>query len=322
ERGPGDPDALFAAARACEQRLYDPARALALYQRIAREHPDARVAVPALRRLAVLRDELGPDGAHAHEAAALARLVATADQLAPADAIARGDALAAAAWPGAPDAALWVAVRQRRRGAYDDAQARLAAVAARWPGSPQAAEAARDAAGCALDAHQWARADALARELPARDATIRDAIVAAAARGRRFERLYDAAWLALAAALALLLASLAEATWRGGRRWPRARPPVEVLYLAPFAALLAGGAYLTQRTIAPAVARITLVGLGLAWLSGAALDLLRARGRPVRARAVAHVALCAVGAVAIAWISITHDGLLELVLETARSGPE
>ncbi|HEY6179646.1 MAG TPA: hypothetical protein VIX73_34565, partial [Kofleriaceae bacterium] len=38
-----DPDVLFAAARACEDKLEDPGGALALYDRITGEHPSARV---------------------------------------------------------------------------------------------------------------------------------------------------------------------------------------------------------------------------------------------------------------------------------------
>ena len=47
ERAPATPelaDVLFAAGRACEDRLYDPARALAIYERIVRELPDAGVS--------------------------------------------------------------------------------------------------------------------------------------------------------------------------------------------------------------------------------------------------------------------------------------
>src|ERR1043166_287029 len=51
-----DPDVAFAAARACEDRLDAPARALALYRRITVEHPSARVATAAERRAAALRE--------------------------------------------------------------------------------------------------------------------------------------------------------------------------------------------------------------------------------------------------------------------------
>src|SRR5206468_10211992 len=107
-----------------------------------------------------------------------------------------------------------------------------------------------------------------------------------------------------------------------GRRAPRARPPIEVMFLAPMAGVLVAVAFAAQRVIAPAVARITITGVALAWLSGAALDVLRTRGRATRARSLVHVAACVLGVLAIAYLSIVRDGLLDLVVETARYGPE
>src|SRR5690606_22278549 len=84
ERTPTSPelaDVLFAAARACEDRLHDPPRALALYERILRELPDAGVAIAAERRA----EQLQGAREHAREAKAFAELVADADTLAPAE---------------------------------------------------------------------------------------------------------------------------------------------------------------------------------------------------------------------------------------------
>ena len=325
EHAPPDPDALFAAGRACEDRLLDPARALALYERILAETPDARVASSAEVRAEHLRAQIGPHGEHAAEATAFATLVDAADRSPREQVIATADALGAAAWPGAPDAELWVAEWLRRHGDCKTAAARYTAVVERWPQSSQARLARRGGAGCALDIHAWDRAEELARALPGDsedDRDVRAGLLTAAARGRFHERLYLAAWLGLALAVLALLASLAEATLRGGRRWPAARPPIEVLFLAPVAAVIVAVSFTAHRAIAPAVLRISLIGLALAWLSGSALDLLRARSRPVRMRALAHVAACAIGVVAIGYIAITRDGLLELLVETVRFGPD
>ena len=51
---PGLADVLFAAGRACEDRLHDPARALAIYERITRELPTAGVSIAAERRAKML----------------------------------------------------------------------------------------------------------------------------------------------------------------------------------------------------------------------------------------------------------------------------
>ncbi len=76
ERAPaGTPSldyALFRAGQACEDTLADPARALALYERLVRELPEAGLAIAAGRRIARLRAQLGAGGQSAREAAELA----------------------------------------------------------------------------------------------------------------------------------------------------------------------------------------------------------------------------------------------------------
>jgi hypothetical protein len=322
-----DPDALFAAARACEDKLLDPGRAVALYERIVVEHGAARVATLAARRVAALRALVGPRGESAAEAAELARLIATADASPPEPVIERGKRLAAAAWPGAPAAALWLAEWLRRTHRLAEAQAQYAAVVARWPESAQAEAALRGGAGCAIEARAWSLAEELARRLPVADAAqreVRDDLLAAAARGRRRARLYAAAWVAIAAALAALLGSLVEAIARRPRGARRAalRPPIEVVFLAPVALVMIGVAFTTHRLIAPAVAAISAGGLALSWLSGAALEALRASGRAHRLRSVAHVAVCLVGIAALAYIALMRGALLDTVIETVRFGPE
>ena len=169
----------------------------------------------------------------------------------------------------------------------------------------------RAAAGCAIEAHDYALAKRLATTLPDDDANaaIKRDLLTAAARGQTRMRIYDLSWIVLVLACIALLASAAEAMLRGGLRWPALRPPVEVLFLAPLAIVVAATTYMTQRTIWPAVLRITLVGIALTWLSGVALDLLRARGRSLRARALLHVLACAAGVLAIGYISVMRDGL-------------
>jgi hypothetical protein len=322
-----DPDVLFSAARACEDKLLDPGRAVALYERILADHPTARVATAAARRVAVLRALVGPHGASAAYAAELAQLIARADRQPAADVRRRAEHLAAAAWPGAPAAALWLADWLRRSGQLADAQAHYAAVATRWPEAPEAHAALRGGAGCALEVHAWSLAEALANRLPAvtaADRIARDDLLTAATRGRRHDRWYGAAWLAIAGAFAALLGSLAEAVLRGpaGSRWRALRPPMEVVFLGPVAGVLLGVAVTAHRAIAPAVATIGGGGLALAWLSGAALEQLRARGRARRLRSVAHVIACLAGVTGLAYVALTHGGLLDLLVETVRFGPE
>lgn len=302
ERTPTTPDladVLFAAGRACEDRLLDPARALTLYDRIVRELPDASVAIAAARRIEILHDVRG----HAFEAHALAELMANADKAPAPSVVVRGRMLGDRATP-------WLADWLCRKRHYAAAQALYVD--------------ARAAAGCALEARDYALAKRLALTLPDDDAyaAVKSDLLGAAARGTLRMRIYDLAWIALALACIALLASAFVAMWRGGFRAPALRPPVEVLFLAPLAIVVAATTYATQRTIWPAVLRITLVGIALTWLSGLTLDLLRARGRSVRLRAILHVLACAAGVLAIGYISVMRDGLIELFVETLRYGPE
>ena len=321
------PDALFAAARACEDKLLDPGRAVALYDRIVADYPDARVSIAATRRAQAIRALIGSHGEAAAQGGELARLIARADEDPPATTLERGDRLARADWPGAAAAALWLADWQRRTGQLADAQARYAAIAARWPQLPQGQAALRSGVGCALDAHAWSLAEALARRLPAADPAARlerDALLDAAARGRGAGRLYAAAWLAIGLAFAVLLASIIEAAVRSprGTRLAALRPPIEIAFLAPVAAVLIGVAFTAHRLIAPAVATIALGGLVQAWLSGAALARLRDRGRAHRLRSLGHIAVCFVGVAALGYVALTRDHLLDMLLETVRLGPE
>jgi len=242
----------------------------------------------------------------------------------PADEIvSRASKLASADWPGAADAGLWLAEWLRRSGRYTEAQPRYEGVVARWPHTAQAATALRGAAGNAIDQHAWDLADSLVERLPAATADeriVRDELADDIARGRRHERWYMGAWLALAATIAALLASLVEVTLRSGK--PALRPPIEVIYFAPSAAVLVAVSFTAHRAIAPAVTLICIGGLVFAWMSGATLERLRAVGRPLRARALGHVAMCALGVAALGYIALTRDGLVELLVDTVQFGPQ
>jgi hypothetical protein len=125
----------------------------------------------------------------------------------------------------------------------------------------------------------------------------------------------------VAAAIAGLAASFAEALRRTPRP-RRVRPPLELLFLAPVAAVLVGVALTTHQTIAPAVLTLSAGGLVASGLSGATLDLLRAAGRPLGRRAVLHATLSAVAVIALLYIALLRDDLLDMVIETVRFGPE
>jgi hypothetical protein len=86
--------------------------------------------------------------------------------------------------------------------------------------------------------------------------------------------------------------------------------------------VLVGVAFTAHRLIAPAVATISAGGVALTWLSGAALEQLRATGRARRLRSLGHIAACLAGVAALAYVALTRDGLLDALIETVRFGPD
>ncbi len=316
-------DLLYTAGRACEDKLADPARALALYDRLLREQPDTKAALGAEHRAAHLRTLTG-DG-HAAQAQAFARLVAEADRLSQPELVTRGEALATAAWPGAAEATLWLADWLRGHGRFREADAHFATLLATWPHAPEARLAASGQAGAAIEEHALERATRLIAALPAttdEERAVQADLRRSLARAVLREHLDLVARIALVLVLGLLLGSLIEAAARGGWRRPPLRPPFEIWFLGPISLVLVIASFTANQAIAPAVLRIAIAGVVLAWLSGATLDLLRARGRAFRLRSLAHIALCALGVVAIAYLAISSSGLFDLLAETFKNGPE
>jgi tetratricopeptide (TPR) repeat protein len=322
------PDALFTAARACEERLLDPSRALALYERILATFPDARVAVAAARRARHLREQVGLAGRSSDEALAFAHLVADGERLQLSEALRRADALAARDWTGAAEVLLWSAELVRRRGSLSEAMARYRRIVESYPGTASAIVATRGLAGVAVEQGDWVLAEQMARALPIADPAdviTRDELLAKVAVGRTAARWVVRARLVLAATVVLLLISLLHVTgWRHPLAWFRAlyRPPLEVLYMAPVAAVMIGASLTAHTSIAPAVTIISLGGMALSWLSGSVLSEARRRERETRWRSFGHVAITALAAVALAYLAVTRTDLLEMLIATVQMGPE
>jgi hypothetical protein len=281
--------------------------------------------IAASRRAEALRAQVGQGGEFRQQAMDFAHLIAEANDLPPEEIVRRADALAAARWPGASEAALWLAEWLRRAKRFDEALERYADVMQRWPGTTHAVLAIRSAAGTALEAGDWDRAEELAEQLPAiepMDRLVREDLLEAADRGRRRGSWYRLAWLGVLGGLVLLLGSLADASFTGGYRRPRLRPPSEVVFLLPVAAVLVGVSLTTHQLVAPAVLALCIGGLVLAYISGCALDTLRLRGRPHGLRSVLHAVISLVAVAAIFYIVMMRDDLLDMVIETVRFGPE
>lgn len=121
--------------------------------------------------------------------------------------------------------------------------------------------------------------------------------------------------LMIAAAVALRRSA---GSWRGaGRRL--LRPPIEVMFLLPIAAILVVIAYTGNRLVARAVLGIVGGGVITSWLSGAILD---GCSRVRLSRAMGHVAFAVLAIVAATYIAVDRGQLINFVIETWRTGHE
>jgi TolA-binding protein len=332
---PDDPfadDALIEAARLCEEKLADPARAADLYERLVRDYPQSRLAVRARRRAEALRAGMGAGGAHAAALAAWNDILSGYSERPRAESIARAERLLAEhpGFPLAGKVTLWIGEQHAEAGALDAALARFAEVEQRWPGAAEARLARRERGDVLVRQGRFDEAEAVYRSLreaaggdPMVEITIKEAMSDLAA-ARRWARLRVVAW-ALIAAFVLGAGAL---TWRaagsgGAAARVLARPPVEVWYLLPVAALLAGAGLSEHPSIGGALSWMCAAALGTAWLSGASLEAARRRaGRVGLARALGVGGGAVLAMAAVTFLAIWHYGLVDLVVHTARWGAD
>jgi hypothetical protein len=162
--------------------------------------------------------------------------------------------------------------------------------------------------------HRFAAARAAYRRLPAGE---QERLMGRVAFEEWLARGVVASWvvLALAALGAIAAARRLRAGWRDVLR-----PPVEVVYLLPVAALFFGAALSENWALGHAIELILVAGLGVAWVSGALLDVARRAGGVTVARAAAHSVAAFAGVVAICFLSVMREGLLDMLIETVKFG--
>jgi tetratricopeptide (TPR) repeat protein len=324
---PDDPladDALFEAARLFEERLGDPARALALYERLLDRYGDSRSALAAGRRAEALRRDIGDDGGGAEAVAAFNEIRHRYPERSPAESIAMMEQLLAdhPDWPGAVRGVMWLARVHQREGDLARAAARYGEVAERWPDSPETFEALRGAGDVAIARGRLDDAEAYFTALqtggdPTLERAKHEAFVVLR-KERRRARWYWMSFVAIAAALVVLIGSLRHAagSWRAAGAALRS-PPTEAIYFAPVAIVMIIAAATGHQSIAPATAIVLAGGLAVTWLSGAGL----ARAREPW-RVAAHALSAAAAVVAIVYIALHRTRLIDLIAETIRFGPE
>lgn len=314
--GPFADDALLELGRLLEEKLGDPVAAATTYERLAHEHPESRLAGRARRRAETLRQALGPDGRAAPAVAELnAILLGSAGE--PREELVTRMEKLLAAWPDFPDAPralVWMGNTLADLGRRDEALARYEAARTRFPTSEWAPRAARAEADLRLVLGDLGGAERLYATLPDADARESGLGRVAAARGRaRWELL---AWLVLGtSAVAAVVATRRAA----GSFRTLLRPPIEVIFLLPFALLFIAAASSENVSMTRAVVGVCGGGLVCAWLSGVSLQA----ARPARGTRVMVTALLAASSIAaICYISIVRAGLHDFLVETLRFGPE
>ena len=323
------PEALFTAGELREDRLAQPARALALYEQIERAYPDSRPAVAAARRAARLRRQVGEDGGGAEPQRRFAEIQQGFASRSEAESIAMGDQLLAdyPDWPGGARVALWLAEVELRAGRTHLALRRYAAAAETWSDPDIQFEAHLGAGDAALQLGRLDLAERHYRSLDPRGDVGRQTVtreaLAAVATARERAGWSGLAWFLAGAGLVVLLGSLLLAA-RSARRAARALwpPPPEVLYFAPVGLVLAVTGYTDYQGLGPAVSIVAAGGLVTAWVSGAGLQLRRVDGRRPVAAVLVHVVASAAVVIGLTYLAIYYTGLLTAVLDTLRDGPD
>jgi tetratricopeptide (TPR) repeat protein len=308
-------DALFELARLEEEKLADPVGAARDYRRLALDYPDSRLAVRAERRAEALGRELGPTGQAAAAAAEWGKIFyGFSARPRPETIHLVEDFLARHPdYPDAAQAVYWLATLLDGEGRSREALSRLRDVETRFPSSEWAPRAHTKEGDLLLDAGDLDGAAAAYRAGGASEGQRRVAV------WRWRARATAAAWIVIAAAA---LAGLFAVRRAAGSFKPLLRAPLELVFLLPVAGLFAAAALTENAVLGHAVELICVGGLAAAWLSGAALDAQRARGPITLRRVGAHVALTSLAILAVGYIAVTREKLVDQLVETVRFGAE
>jgi len=313
-------DAWRSAAQLAE-RARDFSRARRAFAEAAATATDATSRARAQSDVARLDAMVGPAGQWADVAGAHDRLAQSirSGRGDPAPALRELEALVrdSGGYPGATNAMLVIAEGWER----DDEPGRAIDWLHRALASARPAERLRVHAALARTLIRAQDLDAAREVIPA----ITDPGLAADLRGdiataerRRAIRRAVLAILVALVGLATVALRRTAGSWRvAGRRL--VRPPVEVLYYVPIAALLAVVAQTGNPAAGRAVVAISVVGCIVAWISGV---LFEGRPRPSLPRLALHVALCALAVLAAAYLVIDQTRLTNVLIETWRGGHE
>lgn len=321
------PEALFEAAQLYDEQLARPQEAHRLYTLVAQRYPSSRLVRRAENRSAQIGASLRSG------AAPLVRfqeIVRTTTEGSP-ERIARLEELIAKE-PGFAliDQALYLLGYARLRAGRPDAGAAFAELRRREPASEWTARADQTEAEGLLRRRRFDAARTIYLRLLQRGGPLWSLVgkegLERCQLGRRRQLGAYAAYgflllVVLVHALGFLRAQRAKRPLPG--LWP---PPLEVLYYAPVAGFLiavslrikSGGGELSTPLL-----YIALGGVLIAWLSGASAQRRAPQRRAAAIAAVVFGLLWrALAVLALTYAVLEGQDLLDLVLETARNGPD
>lgn len=320
-------DALMKAAQLYEEQLAQPARAAELYELLIERYPRARAARRAERRLELLRRGLGSDDRWANVLGSYQAIMTRYSRGERVRALGEMVQLVEAnpEFPLVGEARLWIASGYRIDGWLDEAAIwyRRAREGAEGDLQWRATKALADVA---LARGEYDDADelyqSLATDTPVREQVV-DTSLAKLATLRARARWALVGW----AAVALFVLAMAIVLYRstgGANSALRAliRPPTELIYLVPVAAIWGAVAATSNTLVARATVYILIGGIAVTWLSGSAGAVARARGPVGRWGQIGHAVLAGAAILAICYIAIANERLLDLIGETVKFGPE
>jgi TolA-binding protein len=297
-------DALAEAAQLHEEKLGDPEGALRLWDTLAKQYPQSRLARRALMRSEYLRGALagGAEPLRIYQ-----DVLASYPKRPHADSIARMTDVVTRFpdFPLAPQAWFWLGEAHVQEKHWDEGLRAYAHVTERWPQSEWAARAEKAIGDTWLERGDIGRAMAAYDQLARRGGPWSQAadFGRAMARRERFRR--GALWASGAWLVIFVLAY-------GLRTRGHFIFPTELKYYLPVAIAFVAASYTEHKSIF----RATLMLAG----AGAVITLLVGQ-RPVKQRALHALAIVAAIA-ATFFLAIQSQHLTDMVLETLHSGAE